>query len=175
MLHLASSPHRLFLLGMFFIGWNSPNILLSQSEICPMPDRTLAENIALLQGVVPANAQVAGSATWNIPIWLNYVRKSNGYSTWNGDFAPHKLVDDLNQYFNNGFHFYLCGLTYIDSDDWYNLKRTTDANGPSEVPAIQSYAYTHNPEYPKGYIDVFITGTISDATGYAYQPQSGYR
>lgn len=41
-------------------------------------------------------------------------------------FFPHQIVDGANQYFTNGMSFYLCGVSYINSDQYYDLTVSKD-------------------------------------------------
>lgn len=80
--------------------------LSGQIPHCATPDMTLSETEALFQGVVSSEIEVAGSAVWNIPVWVTLVQDDNGYSEFNGSFSPIQFVEGVNQYFNNGMEFY---------------------------------------------------------------------
>ena len=139
------------------------SIALCQTFNCGTSAITSAENTTLIQGIESGKAQTAGSNIWNIPIWITYVRKSNGQSDWDIEFAPFALIENANQFYNNGFHFYLCGISYINNDDWYDLDL-------QERGALQAYADSINPQYDKGYIDLFLVGTLGNFSGLGYYP-----
>jgi hypothetical protein len=128
-----------------------------------------------------ANPQVAGSGTWFVPIWITLVRDDDGYSHMNPLFAPKQIIEEVNGYFNSSIRFYVCGITYLNSDQYYNLRRVTNVNGPSEVPALLAELHGNNPtEYQKGYIDVIFVGSIDGGSpslsgNYAYPPSGSFR
>jgi len=150
----------------------------AQSEECGFPDMTYPEWQTLMSGC--SNPQVAGSFTWYIPIWITLVRQNNGFSDMNDYFSPLQLIDGVNSYFDNGMQFYVCGVSYINSDAYYDLQRNSyyinNILYPSELPGLEAEAHNLNPnEYPKGYIDVFLLGSCSPNANYANLPAGSYR
>ena len=123
-----------------------------------------------MQGIINANVQVSGSAIWNIPVWITLVRQDNGTSSLNSSFSPLQYIEDANQFFNNGMVFYVCGVTYLDNSNWYNLSRTPPSQGaPSElVELLDSLHNQNNPAYSKGYIDILMVGGFEDVSASAY-------
>ena len=108
------------------------------------------------------------------------VRASDGSSIWNEIFAPLQLISDVNNFFDNGMRFVLCGVNYVDSDEWYILNTVAPPNTPptfpppiSEWKALQAYVDNLNSAIPKGYIDIFIVGGFhQNLSGIAARPQS---
>ena len=141
---------------------------------CGVPDMPYSVWQQKLSGC--SNPQLPGAGNWDVPIWVTIVRQNNGYSLHNDIFAPKQIIGEVNSYFNSGIHFYVCGVTYLNSDQYYDLKRTSDVNGPSEVPGLEAAAHALNPiEYPKGYVDVFFLGSMTPGGAYANEPLGSYR
>lgn len=152
----------------------------NQIAECGTPDITPAENIALLNGLV--NPQVSGQSVSPIPIWLTLVQQNNGYSIWNDLFSPLQLISDINAYFSNGMSFVLCGVSIVQSDDWYIL--STNSNTippqPSEWAALRSHVDNLNSSLAKGYIDVMLVGgllngSVNPPGGIAAMPNGNSR
>lgn len=141
---------------------------------CGVPDMPYSVWQQKLSGC--SNPQLPGAGNWDVPIWVTIVRQTNGYSHLNDVFAPKQIIGEVNSYFDNGIQFYVCGVTYLNSDQFYDLKRTSDVNGPSEVPGLEAAAHALNPvEYPKGYVDVFFLGSMIPGGDYCNVPSGNYR
>ncbi len=102
-------------------------------------------------------ASPAGAAPWNIPIWLYVITDGHGYSAHQQNFAPQQMISATNALFTNGMGFYICGVSYLDNADWYDLSYQ-DGN---EIDSLNHYIETHNSEYAKGFIPVILTHLLT--------------
>lgn len=105
---LTHSNFYRFSFAWLFMGLFLPAYLSAQDYLCATPDISYADLDNLTGDVV--DAQIAGSAAWNIPVWI-YVVRQDGESWVDDQFAPQQYLESTNAYFDNGMGFYMCGLT----------------------------------------------------------------
>jgi Metallo-peptidase family M12B Reprolysin-like len=100
--------------------------VFAQSLNCSTPDIPLAQMEQILANL-PNNPIVAGGSPIRIPIWFIQVRTSVGSTNLPG-YQIESQMDELNQYFDGVFEFSVCGSSFVDNDDYYNLNLQTEAS-----------------------------------------------
>lgn len=173
MVYLKFISLRVF--GTLFFVVSFFTLLFPQppQQYCGTPDFTPTENLALRNGL--PDPWIPGTISYQIPVWVTLVRNNSGFSKWNDVFAPYQLIDDVNTFFNNDIQFTLCGITIVNNDDWYNCSTINTSPPippiPSEWDQLESYVNNENIAIPKGYIDIFLVGSIVEGVdGFAGAP-----
>ena len=157
------------LLLVFF----SVNIGSAQTDLpCGTEDMPWSEYQDLKNGVGPTPSG-GNTMSFNLPIWLNLVTPDPEGFGWGAEFAPKDLIEKLNSYFsfsNTNIQFYLCGITYIRSNEWTILDLNTEQG------ALRAHAKSINSNY-ENVINVFLVNQLllngGSYHGYAGAPLGG--